>query len=485
MMRATSSSIAKNVVRRSLHIQPKENVIVECWNHGLDAAKEIVYQLRAVGARPMLLLEDEETHWRSVEDLPPTKLGQVSASEWAALAKADAYVFFPGPADIARYRKNMEKSQAATSYNSDWYRRAERAGLRGARVLLGYVSRERARSYGFEFDAWREMILRASSVDFNAIARKGKKLAALLSKDAEVEVSAPNGTRFVCELKGRTAQSDDGIVDAQDVKDGEFMTNVPPGYVIVCPGETSAEGIVRFDRPVPYLGLQVTDVAFQFKDGKATWSAGTNEESIRSQYDRATGAKDRLGWLQIGLNPAASYGFLQDDLVAGAIEIGIGDNSEYGGEDHSNIRVQRRLSNAAGPVGEKILLHQARIAAAPGYPSGLALPRAPSPRRQRARGADGPRVSRLAASARLPESELFEARRAERDDPPDLAPGSRRFAGARRRAARHLDRPVALVRILGVGRGPSAGLGARGRHNRNRNPRPARSAHDDCEGGLV
>src|SRR6266699_6831078 len=104
---------------------------------------------------------DEETHWRSVEDLSPTKLGQVSAAEWAALSKADAYVFFPGPADIARYRKNMEKSQAATSYNSDWYRRAERAGLRGARVLLGYVSRERARSYGFEFDAWRDMILRA------------------------------------------------------------------------------------------------------------------------------------------------------------------------------------------------------------------------------------------------------------------------------------------------------------------------------------
>src|SRR2546428_7204243 len=151
-------ALAKNVVRRSLHIQPKENVIVECWNHGLDAAKEIVYQLRAVGARPMLLLEDEETHWRSVADLPPAKLGQVSASEWAALSKADAYVFFPGPADIARYRKNMEKSQAATSYNSDWYRRAERAGLRGARVLLGDVGRERARSDGFEVDARRDMV---------------------------------------------------------------------------------------------------------------------------------------------------------------------------------------------------------------------------------------------------------------------------------------------------------------------------------------
>src|SRR3989442_3180364 len=204
-------ALAKNVVRRSLHIQPKENVIVEVWTHGLDGAKEIVYQLRAVGARPMLLLEDEETHWRSVEDLPPAKLGQVSASEWAALAKADAYVFFPGPADIARYRKNMEKSQAATSYNSDWYRRAERAGLRGAPVLLGYVSRERARSYGFEFDAWRDMVLPASFVDFHAVSRERAKLPLLLSKDAEVEGSVPNGTRFVFALKGRPAQSDDGI----------------------------------------------------------------------------------------------------------------------------------------------------------------------------------------------------------------------------------------------------------------------------------
>jgi len=176
-------------------------------------------------------------------------------------------------------------------------------------------------------------------------------------------VSAPNGTRFVCELKGRAAQSDDGIVDAQDVKDGEFMTNVPPGYVIVCPGETSAEGVVQFDRPVPYLGLQVTDVAFQFKDGKASWSAGTNEESIRGQYDRATGAKDRLGWLQIGLNPAASYGFLQDDLVAGAVEIGIGDNSEYGGKNKSNFGFQGRLTNATVRIGKKIVVDKGRLAA--------------------------------------------------------------------------------------------------------------------------
>ena len=77
-------SLAKNVIKKSLQVKPNENVIVESWNHGADAAREFVYQLRAAGARPMFLFEDEETYWRSVESLPPTKLGQVSRSEWAA-----------------------------------------------------------------------------------------------------------------------------------------------------------------------------------------------------------------------------------------------------------------------------------------------------------------------------------------------------------------------------------------------------------------
>src|SRR5439155_72570 len=47
-------ALAKNVIRRTLHIQPKENVIVETWNHGLPIATEVVYQVRAAGARPFV-----------------------------------------------------------------------------------------------------------------------------------------------------------------------------------------------------------------------------------------------------------------------------------------------------------------------------------------------------------------------------------------------------------------------------------------------
>jgi len=196
----------------------------------------------------MLLLEDEETHWRSVETLPPTKLGQVSASEWAALAKADAYVFFPGPADIARYRTNLTKSQAATSYNSEWYRRAEKGGLR-----------VRGSSSDTCHRAGRDLRVRLRCMAVHDRARRFCGLRRDRAQGEEARRPPVQGNRrrnhgterdaIVGELKGRAAESDDGIVDAQDLKNGEFMTNVPPGYVIVCP--TKAPRRASFGSIVP------------------------------------------------------------------------------------------------------------------------------------------------------------------------------------------------------------------------------------------
>lgn len=355
-------AFAKNVIRKSLQIKPKENVIVESWNHGFDAAKEFVYQLRAAGAKPMFLIEDEETHWRSVDTLPPSKLGQVSKSEWAALAEADAYVFLPGPADIVRYRASMAKMSAATAYNADWYRRGEKAGLRGARVLLGYVSPERAQAYGFEYAPWRTMILEAGTTDFGALSRKGHRLSDALSKAADVHVSDPTGTDLAFRLKGRAGVCDDGIVDAADLKAGNFMTGVPGGSSYVAPDESSAEGTVVADLPTPYLGTLSRGVRFEFRDGKAAWSATDGSEAVRASWDKATGAKDRLAAISIGLNPAAKYGFLQDDLVAGCVEISIGDNSEWGGKNRSNFSFAARLSQATVQIGRKTVVDNGRLA---------------------------------------------------------------------------------------------------------------------------
>ena len=280
-----------------------------------------------------------------------------------ALSKADAYIFLPGPADLPRYRKNLPKSSAAAGYNSDWYRRAEKAKLRGAGLALGYASRERADAYGFDLNAWRSMLVDASSIDFLPISRKGKKIATLLSRAADVEVSAPNGTRLAFALKGRDATLDDGIVDAEDVRDGDVMAGVPPGQAYVAPDENSAEGVLVADLPVAYLGSLIKGVRISFKDGRANWSAEENDAVMRPSWDKATGGKDRLAALGIGLNPAVKTGFLQDDLAAGVVEVAIGDNSEFGGRNNTNFYLGSKLDKATVRIGKKVVVKDGRLAA--------------------------------------------------------------------------------------------------------------------------
>ncbi|HTD80984.1 MAG TPA: aminopeptidase [Thermoplasmata archaeon] len=359
-------ALAKNVIKKALHVKPKENVIVETWNHGLPVAAEFVYQLRAAGARPMLLFEDEPTVWRSITTLPKSKLGNVGSHEWKAVDEADAYVFIPGPADISKVREvGSEKWGAFTGYNEDWYKRAEKNRLRGARIALGYATQQRATSYGFDLDAWRGMLLDASSVDPSEILKAGRKVQSALSKKGRLEISAPNGTRFSCDLMGRKAGIEDGIVSEADLDEGENVANIPAGEVYVIPDEKSAEGTIVFDRPIAYLGRWIRGVSLAFDNGKlAKWSATENADMIQRDWDDAKGdpGRERLAYLDIGVNPKGRQGFLQDVIAAGNVYVAVGNNDEVGGKNNSDFFLGASLTGATVTVNDRPVVTDGALA---------------------------------------------------------------------------------------------------------------------------
>src|SRR3970282_2199512 len=98
--------------------------------------------------------------------------------------------------------------------------RAERDKIRGVRVGLGYVTPERASAYGLDLEDWRRMMLDASAVDAAGLRRVGRKAQRLLSGKGHVEITAPNGTRFSCDLAGRKARLDAGGIPAPHIAEG-------------------------------------------------------------------------------------------------------------------------------------------------------------------------------------------------------------------------------------------------------------------------
>lgn len=356
MAMSNYDALVKNVLSSTLNIQSGDDVIVETWNHGVPIAGAFVFQLRALGAHPMLLLEDEGTFWRSVELLPEEKLGKVGEHEWTAMEKSKKYVFVPGPADFPRVWKNRAKFGAATSYNEEWYNRAKQYRLRAARIALGYATPQRARAYGVSLAAWQRMLLAASTVDFTELQANVRKIASML-RSGQVKITDAKGTNLNLRLAGRETYQDDCIVDEDDLDHGRNVANIPGGDVLACPDETYADGTVVFSRPAQYMGKWVGGVRLNFENGLLkSYRARQNADFLKTAYDKAVGEKNRIAVIGVGLNPKVKTGFPQDSLASGVITVGIGGNDDVGGASKTDFYFAGVLTKATLTVdGNRIV----------------------------------------------------------------------------------------------------------------------------------
>ena len=355
------STLAKNVLSTTLGIQTGDDIIVETWDHGLPIASTFVHQARGLGAHPMLLFEHEETFWKSTAMLAEDRLGKVGEHEWAAIEKSKGYVFIPGPANFLKIWKNFAKFRASTAYNEEWYERAKRYRLKGARIALAYATRERAKAYKLPLAAWQKMLLAASSIDYSTLKAKAEKVTPFL-RSGEVKITASNGTDLTLQLAGREPYSEDCIVDANDLDHGRNLANIPGGSLSTCPDETKCEGTVIFDRPTAYMGKWVGGVKFNFKDGTLTnYQARLNAGLFKSSFEKATGEKNKIALVGVGLNPKIKTGFLQDSLVEGTVTVAIGGNDDVGGNNKTDYYYAGILTRATLSVDENVIVKNGKL----------------------------------------------------------------------------------------------------------------------------
>ena len=325
--------MAEVVLRDSLGVRPGENVTIESWSESIPWARSFVSEARRIGAHPMALYEDEAEYWRSLSRPGPSTLGSVGSHEWAALDRTNAYVFFYGPSDWPRYDALSPATlDRVQGYNPEWYRRAEGARLRGARMWLGRTSPAAAARFGVDLDAWRDELVRAAVVSPKILRASGRRIGRRLARGKTVLIAHPNGTQLELRLKGYPVLLDDGMVDPTDVKAGNNVTSIPGGVVGVALDERYAHGTFVGNRSVnlpdgPALGGQWT-----FRDHRlASYSYGEGVARFEKPFRKAPAGRDIASYLSIGLNPAISISPQMEDQEAGAVTLRVGGNRFAGG----------------------------------------------------------------------------------------------------------------------------------------------------------
>lgn len=360
---ALEHRLARKVLKETLRVKAGENVVIETWSHAIPWAVAFVYEARRLGAHPLVLYEDEATFWKSVETLPAKQLGKVGDHEWGLLGKTHAYVFLRGPADRPRLGSLPPSTREALhAFNQEWYARAHKAHLRGARLWLSVASEEQARHFNIDPQVWRQELVEATMVDTATLVREAKRVAAALTRGKRLTLDHPNGTHLELRLKGRSPSVEDGVVGPEDLAEGENMTAVPSGLVSVAVDESFAEGNFHANRTSYLEGTRAEGGAWTFREGKLvahTYRSGGEAFSV--PFQKAPKGKEKPGILSIGLNPKISRAPQLEDLERGVVCLAVGGDQWFGGSNPCAFMSWLALGGADLKVDGKLLVQGGNI----------------------------------------------------------------------------------------------------------------------------
>lgn len=304
----------------------------------LDLAEAFAIECRRAGAQTHTEFITDEIYYDTLLNLPMDYLKTTDPFGLAMMDIATANIFISGPENPERMKKvPADRWSAMFKAERPFFDKFLEKKIRSAEIMLGHVTPHRAKTYGFNYAAWKKNVNAALDVKYEDMQKLGKKLANALEKASEVHIKTAKGTDLTFRLEDRPIHVYDGVIDDEDIEKGAVFATLPGGSVSLAPTETSAKGTFVSDIPEPQYGMLIHDIKWNFKGGKLTsFKGGKNVEAIKATWERGTGDKDKVGAFTLGINPKAKTGFLYNPIVLGTATLSIGDNRELGGKNESD-----------------------------------------------------------------------------------------------------------------------------------------------------
>lgn len=315
-------------------------VLIETWQHTINLASDIALECYRVGARPLITLMTDRLWWKALDEIPEQYFRKTPRHVLNAVESVTVWIGLGGPEDPTRFREvpssRLEPFFEGEKAVADKY--IERK-IRAIEVLLGHVTPQRAKAYGFDYDRWLKNAEDAINVDYSKMTQLGNKIANQLQRGSKVRLTSKLGTDLKFEITKRPVHVQDGVVDEEDIRRGLVSTQLPSGKVEVPPIEESARGTIIFDIPRALKGRLIQELQFTFEKGRVKeFHAKKYADVFREVFESTLGEKDKIGQFAIGLNPRVELiGYPTDELALGTATIGIGANKGIGGRNDSSL----------------------------------------------------------------------------------------------------------------------------------------------------
>ena len=337
--------LASLIVNKCLRINENDNVTIFLYPRHIPLAEEIAHECFRKGADVLLNLYTDNYYLSYMTELSTESLREPSVFCKALSEYSTAQVWMEGVEDPRIFKKiSAEKHDAAgegeNKAHAPYCKKVRSIGLG-----LALVTPLRAKTYGFDYAKWKRMMEAASTVDYGQLAATGRSLKEALSNASTIHMTAPNGTDLTLDVSGRPWRVTDGVIDENDMNEGNAMDQIPAGSIYTTPNR--ADGAIVFNVRTPYSGVSVRRVEWKFREGKVVEFGGDlSAKKVRNLWEKSSGDKDKIGYFGFGFNPKVKTGYTVNEIASGAVSVGIGGNELLGGTNRSGFYFQHTLTGA-------------------------------------------------------------------------------------------------------------------------------------------
>jgi aminopeptidase len=328
--------LAQLCVRYSVAVKPKEKVVIRGPVVAAPLMTEIYKECLLADAYPWILpsLEVDYLFFKLAKNHQLKFVSPFTKFIYESMDVSIGIFCEPNPKRLTNIDPAMIRTnQASRSEITEiFFKRVSDGSLRW--TGLPFPITDQAQEASMALSEYEDFVYNSCLVDkkdpiaeWKKIHMKQEKICSFLNKAKKIRMVGED-TDLTFSVKGRKWVNCSG------------EKNMPDGEIFTAPVDNSANGKIRFTFPGIYMGREVENISFTFKNGKIVKASAAKGEDLLKELIKIKGA-DRIGEAAIGTN----YGItrftkemLFDEKMGGTVHFAVGEAyPDAGGVNKSAI----------------------------------------------------------------------------------------------------------------------------------------------------
>lgn len=329
-------TLAGNLVRYSMDVQPGDKVLIDIVGSEREIVRCLVEEVYKRGGMPFVELRDPSVENALLKGCTEEQIKAWAEMDLIRMREMTCYAAIRSGDNVSELSDVPDERMKLYNVHYKKPVHSEQRVKNTRWVVLRYPSPSMAQLANMSTEAFENFYFDVCNLDYGKMSVAMDPLKALMERTDKVRIKGP-GTDLSFSIKQIGAVKCCG------------KRNIPDGEVYTAPVRDSIQGALAYNTPSVYGGVTFENIRFVFENGKIVKAEANDTKRLNEVLDTDEGAR-YIGEFSLGFNPYIKHPMkdtLFDEKIDGSLHFTPGqaykeaDNGNRSGIHWDLVLIQR------------------------------------------------------------------------------------------------------------------------------------------------